>query len=78
MSNAKILTDAESNAAMAESQNNRSCWWKWYNSLSTEQIYSHYTRHRGISIKQQYNEEVQQLPGVKQIMEERIEDEAQK
>ncbi|KKM93720.1 hypothetical protein LCGC14_1205660 [marine sediment metagenome] len=76
--NNRNLNDWELNEALIEARENHECWWKWYNSLSAEQIYSHYTRWHGRPIKQHYNKEVQQLPGVKQIIEERIEDEEQK
>lgn len=79
MSNQKILTDEELNEVLAEARKDRAHWWSWYNSLNAGQIYSHYTRHHSIPIKQHYNEEVKQLPGVRQIIEEteqRIEDEA--
>ena len=84
MSNQKTRIDSELNDALAEARKNRICWWNWYNSLSAEQIYSHYTRRFGVPIKQQYNEEVQQLSGVRQMMEEleelkeRVKDETQK
>lgn len=77
--NSKTLTDEELNEVLAEARKNHICWGKWYDSLSASQIHSHYTRYHSIPIKQHYNEEVKQLPGVRQIIEEteqRIEDEA--
>ena len=71
--NLKNHNQRELEEILIGARKNNTRFWKWYNGLNVDQMHSHYTRHHGTPIKQCYSKEVQQLPSIKQIIEEQKE-----